>query len=400
MSRMLFKASMLAGVVASALALGGGTASAETLKIGVITDRTGNSADYARLIEQGVVMGLDEVNANGGMLGKKVELIWEDDEDKPQLSATKARKLADQGVPLIIQLSSSTATQQAQTATLEAKVPHLAPNQSADTLTTKLDNPYFFQLGPLGSYQIKTLMAFAGPKYKKVAIMTDNSGLGTYLSSVFKKVLIDSGKEVVAEQVIEIGATDAVPQLQRVRAANPDAIFHAGITTSEMALFFRGYHQLGLKYPVLGSFNLSIPKYLELVPGMLDGVYFVDVFDQDKPEAKAFIEKYKKKYNADPFSLPAYGYNAMMLTADVFKRAGSADREKVRQAFADTKNFALGHRRQGHDDRLRAGQAHRFPAARLRHPRDREQQARPRGPRRLLRCLSYGAAPRLKVAHV
>jgi branched-chain amino acid transport system substrate-binding protein len=340
MSRLLSRATLLAGLTASALAFGSAAASAETLKIGVITDRTGNSADYARLIEQGVMMGLEEINAGGGILGKKVELVWEDDEDKPQLSATKARKLADQGVPLIIQLSSSTATQQAQTATLEAKVPHLAPNQSADTLTTKLDNPYFFQLGPLGSYQIKTLMAFAGPKYKKVAIVTDNSGLGTYLASVFKKVLIDSGKEVVAEQVIEIGATDAVPQLQRVRAAGPDAIFQAGITTSEMALFFRGYHQLGLKYPVLGSFNLSIPKYLELVPGMLDGVYFVDVFDQDKPEAKAFVEKYRKKYNADPFSLPAYGYNGMMLVADVFKRAGSADREKVRQALADTKNFA------------------------------------------------------------
>jgi branched-chain amino acid transport system substrate-binding protein len=340
MSRLLSRAKALAGLTASVLVLGATVASAETLKIGVITDRTGNSADYAKLIEQGVVMGVDEVNANGGLLGKKIELVWEDDEDKPQLSATKARKLADSGVSFIIQLSSSTATQQAQTATLEAKVPHLAPNQSADTLTTKLDNPYFFQIGPLGSYQIRTLMAFAGPKYKKVAVMTDNSGLGTFLSGVFKKVLTDAGKDVVAEQVIEIGATDAVPQLQRVRAANPDAIFHAGITTSEMALFFRGYHQLGLKYPVLGSFNLSIPKYLELVPGMLDGVYFVDVFDQDKPETKVFIEKYRKKYNADPFSLPAYGYNAVMLVADAFKRAGSADREKVRQAMADTKNFA------------------------------------------------------------
>src|SRR5690606_12874861 len=80
--------------------------------------------------------------------------------------------------------------------------------------------------------------------------------------------------------------------------------------------------------------------YLELVPGMLDGVYFVDVFDQDKPEAKAFIAKYREKYDADPFSLPAYGYNGMMLVADVFKRAGSEDREKVREALAETKNFA------------------------------------------------------------
>ena len=245
----------------AALALCALTASAQAqtqtpIRIGVITDRTGNSADYARQIEQGVNLGLKEINATGGILGRQVELIWEDDEDKPQLSATKARKLAEMDVPLIIQLSSSTATQQAQTATLETKTPHLAPNQSADTLTTKLDNPYFFQIGPTGSIQIRTLMAFAGKRYKNVALVTDSSGLGTFLAGVFKKGLEDAGIKVVAEQVIELGSTDAVPQMQRVRAAKPDAIFQAGITTSEMALFFRAYHQLGMqKIPVLGSFK-------------------------------------------------------------------------------------------------------------------------------------------------
>jgi branched-chain amino acid transport system substrate-binding protein len=317
-----------------------GTAWAQPARIGVITDRTGNSADYARLIEEGIQLAVKEINKGGGMLGRQVELLWEDDEDKPQLSATKARKLADLNVPLIVQLSSSTAVQQAQAATLETKTPHFAPNQGADTLTTKLDNPYFFQSGPLGSIQGRTLMAFAGKRYKNVALVTDSSALGRIIADSFKKGIDAAGMKLVAEQIIEMGATDAVPQLQRVRAANPEAIFQAGITTAEMALFFRAYHQLGMqKVPVLGSFNLSIPKYLELVPGMLDGVHFVDVFDPEKPETKAFIAAYRSEYKRDPFSLPAYGYNAMYLVKDVVQRAGAFDREKIRQAFADTQAF-------------------------------------------------------------
>ena len=134
MPRTLF--SILAGVV-SLLVFGGSVRAQDTVKIGIVTDHTGNAAEYARIEEQGLELALKEINAAGGVLGKKIELSYEDDEDKPALSATKVRKLASSGVALIIQLSSSTSTQQAESASLETKVPHIGANQSADTLNRR-----------------------------------------------------------------------------------------------------------------------------------------------------------------------------------------------------------------------------------------------------------------------
>jgi branched-chain amino acid transport system substrate-binding protein len=219
-------------------------------------------------------------------------------------------------------------------------MPHMTPPNSADYLTKKLDNPYFFQMGPLGSTQILTLMAYNKKNnFKRVALVKDNSGLGTFLGKIFKDSLEKSGTEVVVEQTIEVGSTDAIPQMQKVRAAKPQAIYHSGIVVSAMATFFKAYHQLGMKQPVLGSFNLSVPQYLEVIPGMLEGVAFIDAYDPDKKETKAFIEKYKKVHGKEPFSLPAYGYDGLNVIADAIRRAGSTDNEKLRAALAATKGY-------------------------------------------------------------
>ena len=326
--------------VLGAAMIPGAVSASEPVKIGVITDRVGGAKFWAKAIGQGVQMGADEINAKGGVLGHKIELLWEDDQNKPDISATKARKLIEAGVVFIISITSSPATQQAQTATMAAKMPHMTPANSADYLTTKLDNPYFWQTGPLGSTQIKTLMAYSKKRnFKRVAIVTDNTGLGTYLAKIFRANLEKGGVTIVTQQVIERGSTDAVAQLQKVRAGKPQAIFHAGIAVPEMALFFRAYHQLGLKQPILGSFNLSVPAYLTVVPGMLEGVAFIDAMDPDKKESKVFIAKYKKKYGKTPFALPAYGYDGIYMVTNAIRRAGSLDKAKIGAAMQAMDGF-------------------------------------------------------------
>lgn len=330
---------LFTAAIVAATGLGPASA-AETMKVGVITDRVGNSAAWAKPIEEGLEMALAEINGSGGLLGKKVELLYESDQSRPDVSATKARKLIDAGVVAILSISNSPSTQQAQSVTMQAKMPHMTPANSADYLTKKLDNPYFFQMGPLGSTQIRTLMAYNKKNdFKRVALVKDNSGLGTFLGKIFKQNLEKGGTQVVVEQTIEIGSTDAIPQMQKVRAAKPDAIYHSGIVVSSMATFFKAYHQLGMKQPILGSFNLSVPRYLDVIPGMLEGVAFIDAFDPAKKESRAFIDKYKKAYGKVPFSLPAYGYDGLHVLAAAIRRAGSTDREKLRAALAATKGY-------------------------------------------------------------
>jgi branched-chain amino acid transport system substrate-binding protein len=315
-------------------------ATAANIKIGIITDRVGNSAAWAKPIEQGLELALKEINGSGGVLGQKIELVYESDGSKPDVSATKALKLIDAGVVAILSISNSPSTQQAQTVTMKAKMPHMTPANSAGYLTTKLKNPYFFQMGPLGSTQIRTLMAYNKKNnFKRIALVKDNSGLGTYLGKIFKQSLERAGAKVVVEQTIEIGSTDAIPQMQKVRAAKPDAIYHSGIVVSAMSTFFKAYHQLGLKQPILGSFNLSVPRYLQVIPGMLEGVAFIDAYDPDKKEARAFIDGYKKTYGKTPFSLPAYGYDGLKVLAMAIKNAGSTNADKIRAAISSIKGY-------------------------------------------------------------
>ena len=312
----------------------------ETIKIGVITDRVGVSKPYSEPATEGVIFGADEINRRGGVLGRKIELLIEDDQSRPDISAALARKLVDQGVVFILSVSLSPATQQQQTVTMEAKVPQMTPMNSADYLTTQLQNPWFWQTGPLGSVQIATLLSHAKSKnFKRVAVITDNSDLGQAIAKAFKGTLEKAGMQIVADEVVARGATTAMPQMQKIRAAQPDAMFLAGVLTAENVLIFRAYRELGVKFPIHSSYNLSVPIYESVAKGLVNGVTFVDAYDPDKPEVKAFEAAYKKATGKDPQNLHGYGYDGIMLIADAIRRAGSTDKEKIRAAMQST-NYA------------------------------------------------------------
>src|SRR5678815_320892 len=256
-----------------ALLAAGAAQAQDTIKIGVITDRVGVSRPYSEPSTEGLVFGANEINKRGGILGKKIELLIEDDQSKPDVSAALARKLIDQGAVFIMSMSLTPATQQQQTVTMEAKTPQMTPMNSGDTLTTQLPIPYFWQTGPLGSIQIATLLAHARSKnLKKVALVTDNSDLGQLIARFFKSGLEKSNIAVVSEEIVPRGATTAMPQMQKVRAANPDAVFLAGVLTAENVLIFRAYRELGLKFPIHSSYNLSVPIYETVAKGLIDGI--------------------------------------------------------------------------------------------------------------------------------
>src|SRR5688572_23090582 len=322
-------------LLAMALALFAGCAFAqETIKIGVITDRVGVSKPYSEPATEGVIFGAEEINRKGGVLGRKIELLIEDDQSRPDISAALARKLVDQGAVFILSMSLSPATQQQQTVTMEAKTPQMTPMNSADYLTTQLNNPYFWQTGPLGSVQIATLLAHAKTKnFKQVALITDNSELGQAIAKAFRGTLEKAGIQIVADEVVSRGATTATPQMQKLRAAKPEAMFLAGVLTAENVLIFRAYRELGLKFPIHSSYNLSVPIYETVAKGLINGVTFVDAYDPDKPEVKAFEAAYKKATGKQPQNLHGYGYDGINLVAQAISKAGSTDKEKIREAM-------------------------------------------------------------------
>jgi branched-chain amino acid transport system substrate-binding protein len=264
-------------------------------------------------------------------------LLLEDDQSRADFSAALARKLVDQGAVFVLSMSLSPATQQQQTVTMEARTPQMTPMNSADYLTTQLANPYFWQTGPLGSVQIATLLAHAKAKnLKRVALITDNSDLGQAIGKAFRGAIEKAGIQIVDEEVVPLGATTATPQMQKIRGANPEALFVAGVVTAVNVLIFKSYRELGLKFPMHASYNLSVPIYMTAAKGLIDGITFVDAYDPDKPEVKQFVAAYTNATGKAPFNMHGYGYDGIMLVADAIRRAGSTDKEKIRAAMQQT----------------------------------------------------------------
>src|SRR3954467_12203404 len=195
--------SLRAALAAPLVSLMAPAAAQQPIKIGLIVDRIGFAKAWSEPITQGAVYAAKELNAKGGLLGRKVELLIEDDQSKPDLSATAARKLEDGGAAFILSLTHTVAALQAQSVTVETKTPHLAPSLTVDTLTTQIQNPNFWQTGPLASTQIATLLSYARhSNYKRVALLSDNSAISQATAKAFKADLEKTGIEVVSEEML------------------------------------------------------------------------------------------------------------------------------------------------------------------------------------------------------
>ena len=315
-------------------------AAQEPIKIGLIVDRIGFAKAWSEPITQGAVYAARELNAKGGVLGRKVDLLIEDDQSKPDLSATAARKLEEAGAAFILSLTHTVAALQAQTVTVETRTPHLAPSLTVDTLTTQVQNPNFWQTGPLASTQIATLLSYARhSNYKRVALVSDNSAISQATAKAFKAEFDKNKLELVADEVLPSGAQSAEAQMQKVRAAKADAIFLATLLTPENLLVLRAYRQHAMKTPLIGNYNLAVPVYMSVAKGLLDGIVFVDAWDPAKPQVKQFVAGYAKEMGVEPHNMMGYGYDGVMLAADAIRRAGSTDKEKVRQAMQATRGY-------------------------------------------------------------
>ena len=325
---------------AALFALTASAAAQDTVKIGLIVDRIGFAKAWSEPISQGAVYAAKELNAKGGILGRKVELLTEDDQSKPDLSATAARKLSEAGADFILSLTHTVAALQAQTVTVETKTPHLAPSLTVDTLTTQVNNPNFWQTGPLASTQIATLLSYARHKnYRRVALLSDNSAISQATAKAFKAEFDKTGIEVVTDETLPAGSTSAEAQMQKVRAAKPDAIFLATLLTPENLLILKSYRQHGMKTPLVGNYNLAVPVYMTVGKGLLDGITFVDAWDPAKPQVKQFVAGFAKEMGYEPHNMMGYGYDGVMLAADAIRRAGSTDKEGVRQAMQATRGY-------------------------------------------------------------
>ena len=323
---------------------GGPGAGGETgnIVIGYYGDLSGRTSNFGQSTKEGVMMAADEINKAGGINGRQVQILSEDDEGRPEKAATVVTKLIDQDrvVALLGEVASGNtlaAAPKAQT----SKVPMISPSSTNPAVTQVGD--YIFRVCFIDPFQGEVMAKFAANtlKAKTAAIMLDfNSPYSRGLTDFFKASFTKLGGRIVNEQSYTQGDRDYKGQLTAIRSANPDVIYIPGYY-GEVGVIAKQGEQLGIKVPMLGGDGWDAVQLWELGGSSLNGDYISNHYsvDDPSPAIQKFVADYNGRYSKRPDALAALGYDAMKVLADAIKRSGTTEGPKLRDAIAQTQNF-------------------------------------------------------------
>ena len=314
----------------------------ETIKIGEYASLTGKEATYGQASHKGAVLAVEEINAAGGVLGKQLELITEDDQSKSGEAATVVKKLIsrDKVIAVVGEVASSRSLEAAPICQ-NAKVPMISPSSTAPEVTSTGD--YIFRVCYIDPFQGTVMAKFAKDtlKLRKVALLTSvSSAYSVGLAKYFKERFAADGGTVVLEQRYSEGDKDFRAQLTAIKAANVEGIFVPGYYT-EAALVCRQARDLGMTLPLFGGDGWESPELTQIGGKSVEGTHFVTHYSPENkdPFVAAFNDRFQKRWGNETDTLTGLGYDAVMLLVDALKRAGTTDNGKLRDALAGTKNF-------------------------------------------------------------
>lgn len=339
MKRFLIASVALAAMVGGALAQ-------ETIKIGALYNVTGGMSSLDGPSLYGAQLAVKQINADGGLLGKQVELIAPDGKTDQQETAKAAQRVLSEGVVAGIGQSDTTFVMAGAPLFQEKGVPFVTSGATHPKLPEWVGD-YMF-MAPFGdddqSYAIADY-AYDKLGTRKVVVWTDNSmDFTKALSAFFTERFTQKGGEVVGTDSFMMGDTDFSAQIARLAAIDPkpDAVFVSAIP-SEAGISVKQIREQGLTMPIISGDGFDT-ELVTTVPGpeLANDVYFSThtYRADDRPEVKKFIEDYKAEYGRDPENAFApLGYDALMLVADAIRRANSAEPADIQKALKETRDF-------------------------------------------------------------
>jgi len=318
------------------------SAAINEIRIGQFGSMTGGEATFGQSTDKGVRLAIEQRNAAGGIKGKKIVLLTEDNQGKPEEAAAVVKKLItqDQVVALLGEVASTRSLAAAPIAQ-QFKIPMVSPS-STNPKVTQVGN-YIFRVCFIDPFQGPVMAKFTWDnlKLKKVAVLKDlKSDYSLGLAEFFTKTFKELGGQIVAEQSFQTGDSDFKAQLTQIRGANPDAIFIPAYYT-EVGLIARQARQLGIKAVLLGGDGWDSPKLFEIGQTAIDGAYFSNHYAAESPvpATQEFIKSFKAKYGEVPDGLAAAGYDAAQILLAAIERAPEIKPEAIRAELAGTKDF-------------------------------------------------------------
>lgn len=321
---------------------GGADQGSDEILIGEYGSLTGTTATFGISTKNGIEMATEAINASGGLLGKQVRIIVEDDQGRPEEAQTVVTKLitSDKVVAVLGEVASSRTLAAAPVAQ-QNRIPMISPSSTNPAVTDIGD--FIFRVCFIDPFQGLVMAKFAANSLQitKVAVLRDiKNDYSVGLADVFVENFKALGGTITADESYSEGDTDFSAQLTALRATNPQAIFVPGYYT-EVGLIARQAKGLGLQAPLLGGDGWDSPSLIEIGGEALEGSYFSNHYsvEDPSPAIQKFVTDYRAKYGETPDALAGLGYDAAMVLFDAIKRAGSTDPQAIRDALAQTKDF-------------------------------------------------------------
>jgi len=339
---------LIAGVLAAASTLGLGCGKKEApaageWRVGAYLSLSGPETQFGIDTREGIDLAVDELNKAGGVKGKPLHVLYEDDKSNPNEATNKVLQLIDRDK--VVALLGEVASSRSKAGGIVANrkhIPMVSPS-STNVDVTKI-GPFVFRVCFTDDFQGKVGARFALQKLakKRVAILSASDVLySTGLAKDFKAEVQKLGGEIVAEKSFLQSETNFTTYLQELAAAKPDIIY-APVYYNHMVPIARQAKAAGIAGEMfLGGDGWDSESLLKDASDELEGAYFTNHYapDVDWPNSKAFVAAYKQRYGHEPSSLAAMGYDAAKVLADAIGRSKGDTSEAIRDAIAETKAF-------------------------------------------------------------
>jgi branched-chain amino acid transport system substrate-binding protein len=336
--------SILFGITLLAIFLGSyGLGNAqETIKLGLIGPYTGDGALYGDPVRDGYQLAVKEINDEGGIKGKKIQGIYEDDQGTPRVGISIVRKLIDVDKVVAIGGPIYTSVSLALGPVVSEKKIVMLNSLSEGPTITLFEGGYVFRMYPSNTISGLDISNVAADKLhaKKAAIIAIHNDYGLDISEVFKNNFGKKGGTVVIQETYKEGTKDFRTSLMKIHSLKPDVIFMPGYVRELPEILVQA-RELGMKEQFLGPVSFYDKNMLKLAGEAAEGVIFPtpwwDIKSQD-PVTVKFVKGYRAMFNKDPENWAPYGYDTVKVLAEAINRGGTSS-EGIKKALHELKDY-------------------------------------------------------------
>lgn len=325
---------ILAIVAIGVLVLNNSTNTTSLVAFGATFPLTGEVASYGQKAKKGIEIALEEINAAGGLLGKQVEVDFQDDKNDKKEAVSIINKFASiDKYPVVFGSAGSGVSLAICPITQKNKVIQISSISSSALLSTQ-GGDYFFRTVPADDQQAEILAEYIIKSgLKKIALVYTNNSWGKPLAEGFKEKFIASGGKVLVEEGVQENSNDFRTILSKIKQIDGLEAIVSPTYPKEGGVLVRQAKELGLNIKLFGGDNWGSPEFREIAGNAAEGVVYTAPAQRTSTAYDDFANKYEQKYGEAPDVFGAYSYDAFMAIAKAVQQAQSVESEKIRQAL-------------------------------------------------------------------